>query len=227
MALTVLPLHTETGLLRGIPSLEAKAIFAAAAPRQYLAHSVICNQSSPAEHLFLLRSGRARHFFVTPDGKKISLMWLRPGELFGGAAFLSDPADYLVSTEAITDIRAMVWDRATLRQLGSRCPRLLENALEIATRYLAWYVATHAALVSDTADQRLGRILICLAETIGHKVEGGIELDVTNEELGSAANITPYTASRLLSAWQRNRALTRKRGKILLKSPERIPLQKS
>jgi CRP-like cAMP-binding protein len=55
--------------------------------------------------------------------------------------------------------------------------------------------------------QRLAHILICLSEVIGQKVPGGVEFEVTNEELASAANITPFTASRLLSEWQRNRAI--------------------
>jgi CRP-like cAMP-binding protein len=96
----------------------------------------------------------------------------------------------------------------------------MENALLIASDYLAWYLADHVALISHTARQRLARVVICLAETIGRKVQGGIEIDATNEELASAANITPFTASRLLSEWQRNRALAKRRGKIILRSPE-------
>ena len=30
-----------------------------------------------------------------------------------------------------------------------------------------------------------------------------MEFDITNEELANAANITPYTASRILSDWQK------------------------
>jgi CRP-like cAMP-binding protein len=52
-----------------------------------------------------------------------------------------------------------------------------------------------------------------------------IEFDVTNEELASAANITPFTASRLLSKWQTSRAVVKRRGKILLRSPERLLLR--
>jgi CRP-like cAMP-binding protein len=60
---------------------------------------------------------------------------------------------------------------------------------------------------------------------IGQKVPGGVEFDVTNEELASAANITPFTASRLLSEWQANNAVVKRRGKILLRSPGRLLLR--
>jgi hypothetical protein len=65
--------------------------------------------------------------------------------------------------------------------------------------------------------------VICLAELIGQKVPGGLEVDATNEELANAANITQFTASRLLSEWQRNRAVLKRRGKILLCSRKATP----
>ncbi len=116
----------------------------------------------------------------------------------------------------------LVWDRATLRNLAVRYPRLLENAMLIAYDYLAWYVADHVALISHTARQRLAGVLVCLAQTIGEKVQGGFQFDVTNEELAGAANVTPFTASRLLSEWQNKGAVLKQRGKVLLRSPERL-----
>ncbi len=89
-------------------------------------------------------------------------------------------------------------------------------------KYLAWYVGTHGALVSQSAAERLAHVLSAYAPSIGQKVSGGIELDVTNEELADAANITPYTASRLISEWQRAGAIRKSRGKILLHSGKRL-----
>jgi len=85
-------------------------------------------------------------------------------------------------------------------------------------------VADHLALSCHTARQRLAQVLIRLAEVIGQRVPGGVAFDATNEELASAANITPFTASRLLGEWQINRALVKRRGKIILRSPERLLL---
>jgi CRP-like cAMP-binding protein len=171
-----------------------------------------------------LTKGRARHFFITEEGRKLLLKWLLPGEIFGARALLSKPSSYLVSVETIEDSHVMVWERSVVRGLASRYPRLLENALITASDYFAWYVATHVALTSYSARRRLAGIVICLAELIGERVPGGFEFDATNEELASAANITPFTASRLLSEWQRDRAVLKRRGKILLRSPERLLL---
>ena len=212
----------KSRFLEGFAPRDLDVICAAAKERRYLASSVITNQGHPAEDLFLLTSGRARHFFITQEGQKTLLLWLTPGEIFGGLAFLSKPKEYLLSTEAVKDSSFLVWDHATVRGLAAQYPRLAENALLIASDYLAWYLADHIALICHSARQRLAQVLIRLAGVIGQQTPVGVEFDVTNEELASAANITPFTACRLLSQWQTNRAIAKRRGKILLRSPERL-----
>lgn len=220
--IAAVPLDIRSRFLEGITAPDVKAILAAAKPRQYRANSTVVNQGDPADHLFILTKGRARYFYTTEEGRKILLLWLTPGEVFGGAVLLSTPSCYLVSTETVKDSSVLVWDRGTIRGLAERYPRLLENALLLASDYLAWYLAAHVALTSNTARQRLARVLICLAQTIGEKVGDGFEFDATNEELAGAANVTPYTASRLLSEWQRNGSVLKHRGKVLLRSPEHL-----
>jgi CRP-like cAMP-binding protein len=125
----------------------------------------------------------------------------------------------------VRDGVVLVWDGPTIRSLAQRFPQILENALFIAKDHLSWYVGAHAALTSQTARERLASVLLALAPSIGQRVAGGIELDVTNEELAHSANITPYTTSRMISEWQRSGAIRKYRGKLLLRSPERFFLR--
>lgn len=211
--------------LDGLISADQKTILAAATPRRFLANSVITNQGHPANHLFLLRKGLARYFVVTGEGKKLLFRWLGPEDLFGGRTVLSSHSSYLFSTEAVTDSSVLVWDRSTIRSLIARYPRLLENALLTASDYLAWHLTSHIGLACRTARQRVAQVLVTLARTIGQKVPGGVALQITNEDLANAANVTPFTASRLMSKWQSDRALVKRRGEVLLRSPERLLLR--
>ena len=212
-------------LLRGLGQKEIDLILAAAKRRRFSAKSVMTYQDEPADHLLMLWKGRARYFFETPNGKKLILRWITPSDIFGGAALVSRPSTYLVSTEAVRDSVVLLWDGPTIRALARRFPELLENAIFLAADYISWYVAAHAALTSKTAQERLAHVLLELAPSIGQKVAGGIELDVTNEELANSANITPYTTSRMLSEWQRSGAIRKHRGKIIIRSPERFFLR--
>jgi CRP-like cAMP-binding protein len=218
-------LGQESQFLDGLSPTDRNTILAAATQQRFFANSVITNQDHPADHLFLLTKGLVRFFSVTEGGKKLLFQWLGPADLFGVRTILSNPSSYLASSEAVTNSSVLVWDRPTIRGLVERYPRLLENALLTASDYVAWYFASHISLACFTVTQRLAQVLLTLARTIGKETPGGLELQITNEELANAANITSFTASRLMSKWQRDGALIKRRGKVLLRSPERLFLR--
>ena len=190
--------------------------------RQFPARTTITHQGTRADDFYLLLEGRARYFFETPNGKKVLLMWMVPGEILGGMSVLDRPSRYLASTEAVKDCTVLWWNRSTIRDLMREFPRLLENALSIAVSYIDWFAETHAALISRSAPERLALVLSGLARLIGKQASGGLLLDITNEELAGAANITLYTASRILSRWQKKGFIRKTRGMLQLRSPERL-----
>src|SRR5215469_12066722 len=138
--------RVESPFLDGIVQSEVHAVLAAATRRRFLAGTVVAHQDMPADHLYLLVKGRARYFISTPEGEKIVLCWLPEGEVVGATALLAQPAVYLVSTETVRESIFLIWDRPTIRHLSGLYPRLLENALQVASEYLTFYVATHVAL---------------------------------------------------------------------------------
>jgi CRP/FNR family transcriptional regulator, nitrogen oxide reductase regulator len=207
-------------LLEGLLPRDLDSILSAATQRRFLANTVVSNQGDPANSLYLLTSGRARYFFVTPEGRRILLRWVVPGDVFGGMAILSRPAFYLVGTELLKDSHVYVWDRAVIRALAIQHPKLMDNALSIAADYIQWDLDLHATLNGGSAKQRLAAVLLGLARDIGQKVQGGLEVEVTNEDLAAASSLTLFTVSRLLSAWQRKGAVQKTRGKVLLRFSE-------
>ena len=161
---TITPISTVCRDLRshfveGLSPSALEEILNAATLRQFLAKSVVVEQGRLGNHLFLLAIGRARHFFTTETGQKILLNWLVPGDIFGAYAGLARPVPSLFGAETVKDCCALVWDRATIRDLVTQYPRLLDNGLLIATNYLTWFLAAHEALTCHPARQRLAQFL--------------------------------------------------------------------
>lgn len=204
---------------------EAKTVLAAARLRRFLANSIITNQGHPASHMYMVLTGAARSFFLTQGGQKLHVHWYPPGEMFGGMAMTLRASEYIVSTEAVKTGHVLIWDRAAVRALVARFPKLLDNALMIAADYLNSTIATQVALSCHTARQRLAEALVNLASGTGHRVSEGIELVVRNEELAAVASVTPFTASRVMSEWQRSGVVAKSRGKVVVRSPERLLMQ--
>lgn len=206
----------------GLSSDEVAAIVAAARLRRYPAHAVMAHEGDPASYLFLIIKGRARCFCMTHQGDKVPIFWFPPGEVSGAAALLPKPIEYLVSTEAVLNSTALVWDRTTIRSLGAQYPRLVENLLVVAYDYFVLYRGLHISATCRNARQRLAQVLGNLASGIGQRSEEGVELNIRNEELANEARITIFTTSRLLSEWQRKGILTKRRGTVVLRSPETL-----
>lgn len=216
-----LPAPLKPRFLSGLPDTDLKIALSASTHRQFLAKSVVTHHGEPADRIFLLTSGLGRHFILTGNGRKVLLYWLTAGQVFGGMTMLSGPSHYLASTELLSDGCALVWDKKTIRELVSRYPILLDNALSIAAmEHYAWLIGAYISLCSDDAMGRVAHMLISLACGIGKEVPGGIEIRVVNEDLAAAANVTPFTVSRALTAWQRAGVLTKGRGKVFLRKPE-------
>jgi CRP/FNR family transcriptional regulator, nitrogen oxide reductase regulator len=215
----------EPRFFAGLTAPELKAVLESARLREYPANSIVSHEGHPADHLYLLMSGRARFFTLTPQGEKILLFWVAPGEVLGGAAILAQHFDYMLSTETVKKSRFLVWRRASIAPLCQRYPRLMSNALLIAHDYLVLYRALHLSVACHTARQRLATVLVNLATGIGQRVPEGVQLDVNNEELANEAHVTHFTASRLMSEWQRNGMLIKRRGKVLLPVPELLSQQ--
>ena len=181
-----LPNQLRPRFLSGLKAADLAAILSLARHRYFSASSVAIYQRDPAERLYMLTSGHGRHFVDTSEGRKVSLNWITPGQIFGGAAMVATPTDYLASTELLTGSCALVWNRQTIRSLISRHSVLLENVFSIVvTEHLAWMVATQVSLANDDARKRIAQLLLSLTSAIGKAGPEGIELPVRNEDLAT------------------------------------------
>lgn len=209
---------------RGLGAAELHQVVSAADYRRFAADSVILNQGHRATMVVLLVRGQARTTFTTNGGERLLLRWLPIGEVFGLAALLPTAKDYILSTEAVKESWGLVWDRTTIRKLALRYPAIWENAFTIVSEALAGYLVVHVSQTRHAAKQRLARTLVDLASAIGSRTSAGVEVGVRNEDLANAANVTQFTASRVLNEWQRDGRVTKTRGKVVLRSLESLLL---
>ena len=215
-----LPDNLRPRFLLGLTDALIKALLSVATHQQFPESSVIIHQEEPAERLFLLTSGRGNQFVLTTDGRKIPMHWVTAGHIVGGAAILSAPCLYLLSTELLSDGCALVWERQTIREFVSRFPILLDNALSIAkTEHIEDLIAANISVNSDEAG-RIAQLLISLASGVGRVVSDGIEIPVGNDDLAVGASVNEFMVSQIIEAWEREGVVTKGPGKIVLRRPE-------
>ena len=197
-------------------------ILAAAQIRRISAKHIITTEGDRATHLFLVQRGQARFYHLTKQGELVVLAWLVPGDVIGLVALLTSPLAYMASAEATSDCELLVWNRSVIRKLAARYPLLGENGLHMALRYLRDYINRHIGLVTKTAEERLAETLLKLGDQSGKVHPDGIEIRATNDQLAALADISEFTASRVLSNWVRAGTVSKGRGRVLLHAPEAL-----
>ncbi|MGA8270727.1 MAG: Crp/Fnr family transcriptional regulator [Candidatus Sulfotelmatobacter sp.] len=183
---------------------------------------MIIQSGDVACHLFFLSKGNVKYYRVTDRGEERILGWLAPGDVFGLATLLKNPPGYIGSAVAEKDSTLWAWEHSSLCSLCTVYPQLSQNALRITIDCLAAYVDRHTALTTKSAEERLGHTLLRLGRRAGRTHPEGIDIDITNEQVGGLADIGVFTASRLLSKWERQGTISKGRGNIRIHAPERL-----
>jgi CRP/FNR family transcriptional regulator, nitrogen oxide reductase regulator len=212
----------ESTFLSGLDPAATRAFLGSAKLRRIPAKHAIATRGDQATNFFLIRSGHVRYYHLTKHGDLVLLGQLVPGNVVGLVTLLKGPSTYMASAEATSDCQLLAWDHAVVRSFVHLYPLLAENGLRIALGYLKHYIERHVGLVTETAEERLARTLLKLGQQTGAVHPDGVEIRATNSELSALADISRFTASRVLNDWVRAGTVSKERGRILLHAPEAL-----
>jgi CRP-like cAMP-binding protein len=212
----------KSKLLAGLDDIALRQIREAAQVRSMPPNKSVTVTGGRPDHLFLLQAGRARSFIQTESGSEINVFWHVPGDVIGLVSLLANPPNYMASASTVSECEFLVWEHQALRRLAKAYPQLIENGFRLAVNYVGLYMKRHANLMTKGRAARLAQVLLQLATDAGDVQPSGIVIDITNEQLSSLSDVSSFTASRLLSRWQREGTLVKQRGRVTLLAPEHL-----
>ena len=212
----------KSKLFAGLGESVLKDILCAAKVHRIAPKTNVTENGGRPDNMFLLQAGRVRSYILTESGSEVLLLWIVPGDIIVLVSLLANPPNYMASATTVTESEFLVWDHITIRRLAETYPLLTENGFRLALNYLGHFFKRHTNIVTKTAESRLAHALIQLATDAGEVQPSGVAIDITNEQLGSLSDISPFTASRLLSKWERDGMLSKQRGRVTLLAPESL-----
>ena len=207
-------------LLDGIDPEIQRVIVAESSRRKLRPEQVLYMAGEEAEQLYLLTKGRVQLSRPSRTGREVLFGILGPGDILGLVCLLARPTAYMGTAKSLDAGEAMVWDRATLQRLSRYCPQITANGLTVALSMVALFADRHEALVAGTAVDRLARALARLGTESGAHSPAGIEVRIKNEELAALADVSAFTASRVLQQWERDGAVIKRRGAVQIVDPD-------
>lgn len=209
-------------LLAGVDPDGQRTIISAARKRKLRPSQLIYRVGEPADELFVLTSGRAQLGRPARSGREVLMGILTPGDVFGIVSLAIGGAEYMGTATAMEAAEALVWERDTIQRFARTFPQLTGNALHIALTFVAQYAERHELLIGASAEHRLARALTRLGTQKGGVTADGVEVQITNEQLGSLADVSSFTASRQLNKWAREGAVRKHRGTVQILAPDQL-----
>ena len=189
--------------------------------RSFPTGQVLFQEGEPGSEMFVIQTGRVRISKVCPSGER-TLAILGPGEFFGEMAILNAKPRTATAT-AIEDLHALVIDRRTFESmvLGNG-----EIALRMITRLARRLHSANAYIDILSRDDPRARVILGLgraAEEYGERVDGGVRLAVSTDDLASIVGLDVATVQGVIDRMVRVRLVRPAEGDgWLLPDPEQL-----
>lgn len=196
---------------RTLPRAEGARLAAASRVFPVEAGRRLFETGAPSEHVWGVVEGLVHIVRETPDGRRVILEVVPPGELFGAVVAL-DAIPYPASAETVEP--SVVWQApaALVRDLARSYPTLRAAILAHATSRLRRAHERLRSLALEPLEQRLARALLLLADRAGD----GRSVAVTRRRLAEMVGATPESVMRTVARWQRSGLVRGSRSRLVV-----------
>jgi CRP-like cAMP-binding protein len=209
----------DIDLFAGLPVAALQAVAAAARQRRMASGTRIFGQGDDQVRAHAVISGGVRISQTGSDGAQVVVRFIGPGEMFGTIALFTDGL-YPADATALAETVEASWSESQIMALMARYPQIAVNAIRIAGKRLQEVQERMRELATQPVERRVAHALIRLARQSGHRETGGmtIHFPLRRKDVAEVAGTTLYTASRILTGWEKAGLLTSHRRRLMIRN---------
>jgi CRP/FNR family transcriptional regulator, nitrogen oxide reductase regulator len=191
-------------LFRGLPAAALDDVLASAGTRSFARDFRVFNQGETRVRAHVLIDGWIRISQSGSDGAQIVVRFIGPGDIFGAISLFTDRR-YPADADTLTDATEVSWSDKALLDLMNNHPQIAINAVRIVGNRLQEAQHRVRELATQRAERRVAHALLRLLHQVGTTTSRGIVIrfPLRRKDIADIAGTTLYSASRILSAWER------------------------
>jgi CRP/FNR family transcriptional regulator, nitrogen fixation regulation protein len=164
----------------------------------------IVAQGDPADHWYRIVGGAARRYLLEPDGRRLIIGFLLPGDFFGFTA----NTKFDLTVEAITEpTRVAVYLRRQAETLADSDPELARDIRQITFQSMSRLQAQLRILGRVTAIEKVACFLLEIAERLADSCYDEFTLPISRNDIAEYLSISAETVSRSLSDLKRRKVI--------------------
>lgn len=172
------------------------------------------------DKIFILKSGKVEIYEITPDGKKIIVDVLAPGNVFGDLG-LDEMNETFV--EATTDSFVCMMSKNDFFQMVSQNPQIAYPLIRELFAKTVEAKKQVASLASNNILTKIKDLLYRLSKRYGEKLNNRVVITTkfTHEQLAQMLGISRPTMTELLNRLEQEGVIKRE-GKIISFDPQKL-----
>ena len=183
--------------------------------RQLAAGELLFRKGDPGNALFGIRRGQIRIETGTSGGRRLTLNFMGPGDLFGEVALLDGESRTAAAT-ASEPTELFVLRREDFLAYLEREPKVAIKLIRLLCRQIRWQSERMEEGMLQPLPVRLARRLCALASDFGSEVH------ISQEQLGIFVGAARESVNRQLQLWRRDGILDLQRNRILLRNMTKL-----
>ncbi len=212
-------------LLKGIGSEHYPEIFDSGIRKSIKPKKILFHEGDPAQSCYLVVKGSLKLAKLNEQGREVIIRYIGPAELTAEIAVLKEK-DYPVTAEAIKETEVISWDKQTMLELMRKYPDIAINMLDTVLERINDVQSRYLELSTELVGQRIARTLMRLMRRAGKKTKEGVRIDIplSRQNIADYCGTTLYTASRMLSVWEKRGWIKSGREQIIITDSHAIEM---
>jgi CRP/FNR family transcriptional regulator, cyclic AMP receptor protein len=215
MALAFETILERNQLFRGLPVPTLRSLAAIAIRRHVSPKSEVFFRGDAGGALYGIVTGRVRISNSLPGGREVFLNLIEPGECFGEIALL-DGNPRTATATALVKTELMVIQQETFRELLQKEPLLAVHLIKLLCQRVRWSSGLAEDLALLYAPARIARRLLCLAHAHGRRIQTGVQMVISQEELAQFLGLSRQAVNQQLREWVVTHWIALGRGRITI-----------
>jgi CRP/FNR family transcriptional regulator, nitrogen oxide reductase regulator len=207
----------QSPLFSNISPIDCREILSSARKEVYAHRQKIYLEGDLVRHVVLLTSGCGKIVQVGQNGCQVILRLSGPGDVLGMVGFEAYTR-HCSTAQSLGPSTGLLWEASAFEALSVRFPALRRNTAHILCKRLEELEERFREISTEKVAARLSHEILRLLNQVGRQVNGGVQINLSREELAQLIGTTLFTVSRLLSDWDEQGIVSAQRQSIIIKN---------
>lgn len=183
----------------------------------------ILMEGFPSRHVYIVCSGLVKLTLTNSEGRILTLRVATPGDVLGLAAFLRE-TPYEATAQAVRECELKVLSRKRFLEFLQAFEGVARNSAQaLAAEYSSAVISARRLALSNSASGKLANVLLDWAHRVPEsRAELRFVMPLTHAELGSMADISRETTTRLLGEFRERGWITFESSVVCIKDEKAL-----